>query len=92
MPRDPQNLVVLTTVPSEIEGAMIIAALEQEGLEAEGSGALTAGFRAEAPGVVKILVREKDFAEAQALLAELRDSNAEIDWDQVDFGRPETRL
>ena len=56
---------------------------------AEPAGILTAGFRAEAPGRVKVLVHQSDFDKAKALLDEYVHSRDEIDWDQVDVGEPE---
>jgi len=84
-----ENLSVLTTVPSEVEAALILSALEDEGIEASPSGELTAQFRAEAPGVVRILVRTEDAERAQEILTELREATQEIDWSQVDVGEPE---
>jgi hypothetical protein len=65
---DPNEPVVLTTVPSEAQAAIIVAALRERGIEAQAIGQLTSGFRAEAPGWVKVLVRQADRAAAQAVL------------------------
>ncbi len=68
MADDPNRPVVLTTVPSEMRAAIIVAALSERGIEAQTVGELTSGFRAEAPGDVKILVRQVDLERAQAVL------------------------
>ena len=68
MSDDPGRPVVLTSVPSEAQAAMIVAALEREGIKAHAQGSLTSGFRAEAPGNVQLLVRQADLARARTLL------------------------
>lgn len=79
MTDDPNQPVVLTTVPTDVQAALIVAALRERGIEAQSVGELTSGFRAEAPGDVKILVRQADLARAQAALraveADRRGSN-----------------
>lgn len=64
------NPIVLTTVMSEAEAAILVAQLEDHGIPAQISGGLTGGFRAEAPGSVKILVHEENMERAKAFLAE----------------------
>jgi len=68
MTDDPNRPVVLTTVPTEVQAAVIVAALDAEGIEAQAVGQLTSGFRAEAPGGVRVLVRQADLARAQTVL------------------------
>ena len=65
-----QDPVVLALMPSEPQAAILVAALEGEGIRAEMSGTLTSGFRADAPGDVKILVMPEDVQRAQAILDE----------------------
>lgn len=89
MSNDPNNPVVLTSVPSEIEATAIVTALGAEGIEAMMTGALTAGFRAEAPGEVQVLVHEKDFFQAKRVFDELLKNRGDVDWSQVDVGEPE---
>jgi hypothetical protein len=81
--------VTLAFFDSEIEATMIVDELRSEGIEAQASGLLTAGFRAEAPGRVKILVHADDLAQAKELLEDYSKSKEEIDWSKVDFGEPE---
>lgn len=68
---------------------MVIAALQDDGLHATMTGQFTAGFRAEAPGWVRVLVAENNLARAQAVLNEIKADRREIDWSQVDVGEPE---
>lgn len=83
------NIVTLAFFPTEVEATMIADELNREGIQAEPAGILTAGFRAEAPGRVKVLVHQGDLQKAKALLDEYINSRDEIDWSQVDIGEPE---
>lgn len=67
---DTNEPVVLTTVPTEAEAAMIAAKLEDRGIDSHTTGALTSGLRAEAPGGVNILVHRVDLDRAQEALQE----------------------
>ena len=82
-------VVTLAFFPSEIEATMIADELKREGIQAEPAGLLTAGFRAEAPGKVKVLVHQSDLPRAKQLLDEYIQSRDQIDWSQVDLGEPE---
>lgn len=83
------SVVTLAFFPSEVEATMIADELKREGIQAEAAGLLTAGFRAEAPGRVKVLVHLKDLARAKTLLDDYIKSRDEIDWSKVDLGEPE---
>lgn len=83
------NIVTLAFFSTEVEATLIADELKREGIQAEPAGILTAGFRAEAPGRVKVLVHERDFDKAKALLDEYVHSRDEIDWSKVDVGEPE---
>lgn len=63
-----ENLVTLAELSTDMEAAMIIAALEREGIEAFMKGEFTAGFRAEAPSWPKVEVRESDCERARSIL------------------------
>ncbi len=89
MTSDSERLEALTSTPNESQAAMIVAALKDGGIEAVAEGGLTAGFRAETFGEVKVMVREKDLDAARAALAEFKDVMSDIDWDQVDVGDAE---
>jgi len=69
---DADKPVVLTSVPTEPLAALLVGRLQNEGIRAEMSGALTSGFRAEAAGDVQILVRPEDAVRARELLVSWR--------------------
>ncbi len=68
MSDDPNRVVVLTTAPTEPQAAMIVVALEAQGVQAQTTGALTSGFRAGPPGEVQVIVRYGDLEQAQSVL------------------------
>jgi hypothetical protein len=84
-----EHVALLTSAPTEMEAGIIVAALEDRGIKATMSGVYTAGFRAEAPGWVQVLVAEDNLAAAKAVLEEVRSGDDDIDWSQVDVGQPE---
>ncbi len=86
MPSDPQNPEILTTAPSDIEAATIVGALEVHGISAITTGGFIAGFRAEAPAVVNIVVRHEDLERARAVLAQINAACNDIDWPNIDVG------
>jgi hypothetical protein len=89
MADDTNDPVLLTSAPNEMEAGIIVGALEEEGIKAAMSGVYTAGFRAEAPGWVQVLVAVKDLPRAQAILAGVQAHRDDVDWSQVDVGEPE---
>ena len=60
--------VVLTERTTEWQATMLANALEAQGIVAKTTGGLTAGFRAEAPGMVQVLVRTQDLQRAKKFL------------------------
>ncbi len=69
----PDNIPeTLVSVPNDLEAAMIVSTLAAQGVDATTSGEFTAGFRAEAPGEVKVLVRRSDLQKAQAALGDMQ--------------------
>ncbi len=85
----PEHVVPVTSVPLEMEAGVIVAALKEHGIKAVMSGVNTAGFRAEAPGQVQILVAEEDLARARQILEDEQEHPEDVDWSQVDVGEPE---
>lgn len=83
MSDDPNRPTVLKSVSSEVEAVAIMTLLGSHGIEASTTGGFTAGFRAEAPGAVQIIVRAKDLEDSQRALESF---SQEIDWSQVDVG------
>lgn len=63
--------VVLASLASEYEAVLMVSALEARGITAYAAGALTSGFRAEAPGDVKVMVPRSELEAARAVLREL---------------------
>jgi hypothetical protein len=68
MSEKPVDPVVLTTTDNESEAAMIVAALDRAGIEAQAVGGLTSGMRAESPGQVQVLVHKNDLDKGIELL------------------------
>jgi len=86
MVADPMSPEVLVSVPDEMEAAAIVDALAEHGIRARAVGGYTSGFRAEAPGDVKVVVGRADMARAEEVLAEIRSEPVEVDWSEVDVG------
>ena len=85
----PEHIALLTSTPLEMQAGIIVGALQENGIKATMAGQTTAGFRAEAPGWVQVLVAEEDLPRARAVLEELRRESKDIDWSQIDVGEPE---
>ena len=68
---------------------MIAAGLRERGIDAHVVGGMTAGFRAEAPGMARVLVPADHLEEAQLLVEIIRTEAANIDWSDVDVGEME---
>ncbi len=83
------KLVTLAFFDREIEATMLADELQNHGIAAQAAGTLTAGFRAEAPGSVKVLVHERDLQRAEQIMKESIASRGDIDWDQIDVGEME---
>lgn len=91
MNTDQDNPVALGSFANELEAAAAVTALEALGVDAYVTGGYTAGYRAEAPGNVQVVVRGRDLERAREALADIRTKHADIDWSQVDVGDPEER-
>ena len=84
----PVRTAVLTRVPSETEAAMVVAALEANGIRAE-TDEYTSGLRAGAWNWVDVMVAENDLARAKEVFEQVQRENDHINWSQVDVGEPE---
>ena len=80
------NLATLASVTTEVEAQLLVNMLNDHDIAAVATGGFTSQFQAEAPGVVRVLVKQKDLAVARSALAEreqdhcpseLADENAE---------------
>ncbi len=91
MSENTEHLVLLTSVPTEMQASIITASLDELGVRSIANGGFTAGFIAEAPGWVRILVAEEDLERAKELLETVSHEGFDgaIDWSQVDVGEPE---
>jgi hypothetical protein len=72
MVTDSNEAVVLTAATTEAEAAMIVARLEEEGIEAFAAGQPTTGFPVEVSGLVQVLVRRADLDLAQQVLRQVK--------------------
>ena len=88
-PHPDEKLVTLAVFDSEIAASILAVELRSYDIPTEVSGGLTAGFRAEAPGCVKVLIHRHDLERAREVVAECQAARREIDWDQVDVGEAE---
>ena len=88
MARQPEHTAVLTSTPTETEAAIVIAALEENGIHAS-SDEYTSGLRAGAWNWVDILVAEEDLPRAKEVFEQVQRENDHIDWTNVDVGEPE---
>jgi len=86
---EPQNPVKLTEVPTEAQAILIRDKLAECGIRAIYDGAAVAGFRAEAPAMVRVLVAEEHFERAKDLVSEHGLDGGDVDWSQVDVGEAE---
>jgi hypothetical protein len=89
MAADIEHLERLTSARNEMEAAIIVNALEEEGIKSLMSGVHTTGFRAEAPGWVDVLVAEEDMSRAESVLDQVHRDEDDIDWSTVDVGESE---
>jgi hypothetical protein len=81
---DPMKPEILVSVPSDVEAAAIVAGLDAHGIRAISAGEYTAGFRAETPGMVDVIVRSEDLASARQVLTQLQQGSADVDWPLID--------
>ena len=86
---DDSPAVVLVQIPTEWQAKLIAAVLQEEGIDAAVVGSLTAQFRAEAPGMVRIMVPEAQLQRARDVLEVHQREISSIDWSQVDLDEPE---
>lgn len=88
MSDQPHHTARLTSTPTEVEAAIVLAALEENGIRAS-SSKVTSGLHAGPWGWVEIMVAEEDLDRAEEVLDEVQRENAHMDWSQIDVGKPE---
>jgi hypothetical protein len=89
MSNSTSSITQLVSVTNELEASAIVAALAAHGIKARHEGGYTAGFLAEAPGEIQVLVLEKDLARATEIVESADEHAAVVDWSAVDCGDPE---
>jgi hypothetical protein len=77
MTPDNESLITVATVSTELEAALLVDLLIEQGITATQSGGLTAQFRAEAPGAIEVMVLQDQLADAQAIIAANEALNAQ---------------
>lgn len=83
---DHSEPITLAVFPDEMYAQMLVDALSDQGIMAQVAGGVTGGFRAEAPGMVKVLVRATDAERAKSVFTDWEHESQAIDWDNVDVG------
>jgi hypothetical protein len=83
-----EALTKLTTVPSEQEAAIIVAALSDEEIDACYVGETTASFRVGVPGQVHVYVSEIEFDHARQVLSTTRTASLDEEPYEYDLPRP----
>ncbi len=64
------TLATLATVSTDVEAQLLVNLLNDHGIAAVATGGFTIQFRAEAPGVARVLVKQDDLSVARSVLAE----------------------
>lgn len=75
---DDVNLVTVAERPDEMSASIVVSVLKDAGIRAMATGEFTAGFRAEAPGMVRIQVFETDADRARQVISEIKQEPPEI--------------
>lgn len=81
------KLATLVRMDDEASASIVVSALIESGVPAMMTGGAVAGFRAEAPGYVNVVISEKDIPAAQKILKSL-EFREDIDWSKIDVGHP----
>ena len=91
MPIDPKNPATLLSVPNEIAAAVIVSALAEYGIEAFAIGRYASALGADSGfSFVDVTVRHADLESAKQALAQIQESQREIDWSTVDIGEEDS--
>jgi hypothetical protein len=74
-PHDMDDAKLETVAERSMESAalILVSVLKDAGIRAIATGGFTAGFRAEAPGMVKVQTFEADAERARQVIAEIRE-------------------
>lgn len=69
---DDAKLVTVAERPEEMSASILVSVLRDAGIRAIATGGFTSGFRAEAPGMVKVQTFESDAERAREIIAEIK--------------------
>lgn len=83
---DPKAPVTLASFAHEIEASALVNELKANGIDARATGETIAGFRAEAPATVSIVVPMEQLDGAQRIMERLQEAPRDVDWSNVDVG------
>mgnify|MGYP001093678107 CR=1 FL=1 len=81
---DDAKLETVAERPMESAALILVSVLKDAGIRAIATGGFTAGFRAEAPGMVKVQTFEADAERARQIIAEIR----ELPTDELSADQP----
>lgn len=80
---DDAKLETVAERPMESAALILVSVLKDAGIRAIATGGFTAGFRAEAPGMVKVQTFEADAERARQVIAEIRELATDESDDQT---------
>lgn len=79
---DDEKLVTVAERSSELAASVVVSVLQDAGIRAVATGGFTAGFKAEAPGWVKIQTFQRDAERAREVIAEIKQEP--VQWPEAD--------
>ncbi len=71
---------------SEWAASAAAAAIRDHGIDAQVMGGFSAGNRAEAPGLARVILAADDLEDPNIVLEGLKAKQEDFDWDEVDVG------
>lgn len=80
MTTDDEALAIVTTAATEVEGQLLANILNEHGIRAVITGGATSEFRAQAPGAVKVVVKQVDLSAAETVLEQRAQRGPHSDW------------
>jgi hypothetical protein len=86
---DASSPQTIASFANEVDAAIVVGALEDAGIQAMAVGGYTSGFRAEAPGEVRVVVTLGDVARAREVLGAMRLAREGLDGTQAELNEPE---
>ena len=68
---DPTTPTKVGSFPTNYEAQLLVSKLKEAGVQASAVGSFTAGFQAESPGFVDVVVPRQDYKLAQKVISEI---------------------